>query len=44
VTISSIDAHSVAGSFDVTLGDAYGNTDGGAPEPMSGTFNASACP
>jgi hypothetical protein len=44
VTITSIDDHSVAGGFDVVLGDPYGNTDGGAPESLSGTFDAGACP
>lgn len=42
VTIDSIAAGSVTGHFDVTMGGAFGQTD--ATTPLSGTFDAAACP
>ena len=37
-------ATSIAGSFSAILGGPYGMTDGGAPDTLSGTFQASTCP
>jgi hypothetical protein len=43
VTITSVSATAIAGSFSVTMGGPYGQTDGGTPQ-LSGSFNATACP
>jgi hypothetical protein len=43
VTITSVDASAIAGSFNVTMGGPYGQIDGGTPQ-LSGSFNATACP
>jgi hypothetical protein len=44
VTITSIGADSVTGTFDVTMGGQYGQTDGGTSQ-LSGAFDAvMACP
>jgi hypothetical protein len=43
VTIDSVGATFVTGSFDVLIGGPYGQTDAGA-SPLSGTFSAAACP
>jgi hypothetical protein len=44
VTVDSVGPHAIAGSFDVLLGGPYGLTDGGAGQPLSGSFNAVTCP
>jgi hypothetical protein len=44
VTIDSITAGSVTGRFDVLMGGPFGQTDAAAPTPLSGEFNAIACP
>jgi hypothetical protein len=43
VAITSISATAIAGSFNVTMGGPYGQTDGGTPQ-LSGSFNATTCP
>jgi len=43
VTIDSIDAGGVVGSFQVVLGDAYGRTDAGL-STLAGSFHAETCP
>jgi hypothetical protein len=44
VTLESIAASSVTGRFDVLMGGPFGQTDAAPPTPLSGTFNATACP
>jgi hypothetical protein len=44
VTIDRIAAGSVTGRFDVLMGGPFGQTDAAAPTPLSGGFNATACP
>lgn len=44
VTIDSIATGSVTGRFDVLMGGPFGQTDAGAPTPLSGTFSAITCP
>ena len=43
VTIDTISATEIAGSFDVFLGGPDGQTDGG-PQSLEGTFDAVTCP
>jgi hypothetical protein len=43
VTISSVSSGAIAGSFAVTMGGPYGQTDGGTPQ-LTGSFDATACP
>jgi hypothetical protein len=44
VMLTSVGAGSVAGTFDVLMGGPYGTTDGSAPLPLSGSFDALPCP
>jgi hypothetical protein len=44
VTLTSVSATSIEGSFTAQMGDDYGHVDGGAPQALSGTFHASSCP
>jgi hypothetical protein len=44
VTIDNVGPRSIAGSFNVLLGGPYGQTDGGAGQPLSGSFDAAVCP
>jgi hypothetical protein len=43
VTITSVSASAIAGSFSVTMGGPYGQIDAGTPT-LSGSFDATACP
>jgi len=44
VTIDSLDAKAITGSFSVLMGGPYGTTDASPPPSLSGTFSALACP
>jgi hypothetical protein len=44
VTIDSVSAGAVTGTFSVLMGDPYGRTDAMPPPTLSGAFNALACP
>jgi hypothetical protein len=44
VTLTSVGVGAVAGTFDVLMGGPYGTTDGSAPLPLSGSFDALPCP
>jgi hypothetical protein len=43
VSITSVTDAEVQGTFDVTMGGPYGQTDGGTPQ-LSGSFYATPCP
>jgi hypothetical protein len=44
VTVESVTPRSISGTFSVLLGGPYGQTEGGAGQPLSGSFGAAACP
>ena len=44
VTIDAVSPTSISGSYSVLLGGPYGGTDGGAPQPLTGSFDTATCP
>jgi hypothetical protein len=44
VTLDSVTASAVTGTFSVLMGGPFGTTDASPPPALSGAFNATACP
>jgi hypothetical protein len=43
VSITSVSGSAIAGTFNVTMGGPFGQTDGGTPQ-LTGSFDATSCP